>query len=64
MPPWVTEARSLSVIESTGRAIISLLPDNPTSIFSGDRVELQLDHGKVVNDYALKMREAESYRTM
>jgi membrane protein required for colicin V production len=64
MPPWVTEARSLSVIESTGRAIISLLPDNPTSIFSGDRVEVRLDHDKVVNDYALKMPEAESYRTM
>jgi membrane protein required for colicin V production len=38
LPRWVTEARSLPVIESTGRAIISLLPDNPASIFSrGER---------------------------
>jgi membrane protein required for colicin V production len=39
MPRWVTEARSLPVIESTGSAILSLLPDNPASIFSkgGDR---------------------------
>ena len=38
LPRWVTEARSLPVIERTGRAIISLLPDNPASIFSrGDR---------------------------
>jgi membrane protein required for colicin V production len=37
LPRWVTEARSLPVIERTGRAIISLLPDNPASIFRGDR---------------------------
>jgi membrane protein required for colicin V production len=34
MPRWVTEARSLPVIERTGSAILSLLPDNPASIFS------------------------------
>lgn len=33
LPPWVMEARSLPVIERTGEAIISLLPDNPQSIF-------------------------------
>lgn len=33
MPGWVTQARSLPVIEKTGRAIMSLLPDNPASIF-------------------------------
>lgn len=37
LPRWVTEARSLPVIERTGRAIISVLPDNPQSIFRGDR---------------------------
>jgi len=35
LPRWVTEARSLPVIERTGRAIISLLPDNPASMFRG-----------------------------
>jgi membrane protein required for colicin V production len=34
-PAWVTEARSLPLIESTGDAIKSLLPDNPESIFRG-----------------------------
>jgi membrane protein required for colicin V production len=37
LPGWVTEARSLPVIERTGKAIISLLPDNPTSIFSREQ---------------------------
>jgi len=55
MPGWVTEARSLSVIESTGRAIISLLPDNPTSIFSGERASLEIGGQKLVNTYDLKM---------
>lgn len=32
LPSWVTQARSLPVIESTGKAIISLLPDNPNSL--------------------------------
>jgi len=35
-PRWVKEARSLPVIESTGSAIISLLPDNPASVFRED----------------------------
>jgi membrane protein required for colicin V production len=33
LPRWVTEARSLPLIERTGRAILSVLPDNPYSIF-------------------------------
>jgi membrane protein required for colicin V production len=37
LPGWVTQARSLPVIESTGKSIISLLPDNPESIFSSDK---------------------------
>lgn len=40
LPGWVTEARSLPIIESTGKAIISLLPDNPESIFSSDKTQL------------------------
>jgi len=40
LPHWVTEARSLPIIERTGRSLLSLLPDNPASIFrSGERVE-------------------------
>lgn len=33
LPSWVTEARSLPVIEGTGKAILSVLPDNPASMF-------------------------------
>jgi membrane protein required for colicin V production len=33
LPRWITEARSLPLVERTGRAMISLLPDNPSSIF-------------------------------
>jgi len=33
LPSWVTQARSLPVIEGTGKAILSLLPDNPASMF-------------------------------
>jgi membrane protein required for colicin V production len=33
LPHWITEARSLPFIERTGRAMLSLLPDNPASIF-------------------------------
>jgi membrane protein required for colicin V production len=33
LPHWVTEARSLPIIERTGSAMLSLLPDNPASIF-------------------------------
>jgi membrane protein required for colicin V production len=36
-PEWVTQAASLKVIEKTGEAIISLLPDNPQSIFRGNK---------------------------
>jgi len=36
-PRWVTEARSLPLIESTGESIKSLLPDNPESLFKRDR---------------------------
>jgi membrane protein required for colicin V production len=48
LPTWVTEARSLTVIESTGRAIISLLPDNPASIFSGQKADLIPEHENVL----------------
>ncbi len=37
MPGWVTNARSLYLIESTGDTIKSLLPDNPESFFKRDR---------------------------
>lgn len=33
LPSWVTQAKSLPVIESTGKGILSLLPDNPVSMF-------------------------------
>ncbi len=33
LPSWVTEARSLPVIEGTGKGILSVLPDNPASMF-------------------------------
>ncbi len=59
LPRWVTEARSLPVIERTGRAIISLLPDNPASIFRGERSGSLLLHGREV---ALAMVEAPDYR--
>jgi membrane protein required for colicin V production len=36
-PAWVTQARSLPLIESTGDGIKSLLPDNPESIFKNER---------------------------
>jgi membrane protein required for colicin V production len=56
LPRWVTEARSLPVIERTGRAIISLLPDNPASIFRGEH----RDSGSLIPHErlaALHMRE-------
>jgi len=34
LPRWVTQARSLSLIESTGDTIKSFLPDNPESLFN------------------------------
>ncbi len=36
-PEWVRDAQSRPFIERTGEAIISLLPDNPASIFRGER---------------------------
>jgi membrane protein required for colicin V production len=37
LPRWVTEARSLPLIESAGDTIKSFLPDNPDSLFKRDR---------------------------
>jgi membrane protein required for colicin V production len=37
MPRWVQEAQSKKLIEDTGSAIRSLLPDNPESLFKRDR---------------------------
>ena len=34
MPKWVTQARSLTLIESTGDTIKSLVPDNPDWLFN------------------------------
>lgn len=34
-PPWIREARSLPVIEATGRAIVSLLPEDPSAALPG-----------------------------
>lgn len=62
LPGWVTEARALPVIESTGRAIISLLPDNPESIFSGERADLAPGDQKVLLHYVLKMSYSSAYR--
>lgn len=36
-PLWVRDAQSRPFIERTGDAIISLLPDNPASIFRGEK---------------------------
>lgn len=36
-PRWITDARSLPLIESAGEGIKSLLPDNPESLFKRDR---------------------------
>lgn len=64
LPNWVTQARALPVIESTGRAIISLLPDNPNSIFSGDRAEVGVDDQALLDNYVLKFPATDSYRRM
>ncbi len=49
-PDWVQSAQSRRFIESTGDAIISLLPDNPASIFrtpdSGGAAEERTDLGE------------------
>lgn len=34
LPPWVTQAKSRHTIESVGKAILSVLPDNPASMLS------------------------------
>ncbi len=62
LPKWVTEARSLTVIESTGKAIISLLPDNPASMFGGERADLRGEHEKLAALNVLKMTYSGSYR--
>lgn len=61
LPKWVTEARSLTVIESTGRAIISLLPDNPASMFGGERAEFGNEHKKFAAPDVLKVTYSGSY---
>jgi len=63
LPKWVTEARSLTVIESTGKAIISLLPDNPASMFGGERADLRGEHEKLAALNVLKMTYSGSYRS-
>ncbi|HZV21540.1 MAG TPA: CvpA family protein [Hyphomicrobiales bacterium] len=45
MPRWVTEARSLPLIESAGDTIKSFLPDNPESLFKRDRPASPADRG-------------------
>jgi membrane protein required for colicin V production len=62
LPSWVTEARSLSVIESTGKAIISLLPDNPASIFSKERANLGVEHENFAALHVLKVTYCDQYR--
>jgi membrane protein required for colicin V production len=37
LPRWVTDARSLPLIESAGETIKSFLPDNPESLFKRER---------------------------
>ena len=54
LPSWVTEARSLPFIERTGAAMLSLLPDNPASIFrSGENAGGLSSHERQA---ALRMR--------
>lgn len=62
LPKWVTEARSLTVIESTGRAIISLLPDNPASMFRGERAGGSASHENFADRYVAKVPYSQSYR--
>ncbi|NJM34887.1 MAG: CvpA family protein [Rhodomicrobium sp.] len=62
LPNWVTEARSLTVIESTGKAIISLLPDNPASIFSKERASLGAEHENFTAVRVLKVTYCAQYR--
>jgi membrane protein required for colicin V production len=62
LPRWVTEARSLTVIESTGRAIISLLPDNPASMFRGEHTGGSASLEEFAAKFVLKMPYSQSYR--
>ncbi len=64
LPRWVTEARSLTVIESTGRAIISLLPDNPASMFRGERASGGAFHEKFAANSVAKLSYSPSYRDL
>jgi membrane protein required for colicin V production len=60
LPHWVTEARSLPIIERTGRSLLSLLPDNPASIFrSGERLE---GGSAYERQAALRVRSTHSYK--
>jgi membrane protein required for colicin V production len=45
LPKWVSDARSLPLIESTGETIKSFLPDNPDSFFKRERPSSPADRG-------------------
>lgn len=64
LPRWVTEARSLTVIESTGKAIISLLPDNPASMFRGERASGGMVREKFADSGVVKVPYSQSYRDL
>jgi membrane protein required for colicin V production len=64
LPKWVTEARSLTVIESTGRAIISLLPDNPASMFRGERAGGSASHENFAAQHVTTVPYSQSYRDL
>ena len=64
LPRWVTEARSLTVIESTGRAIISVLPDNPASMFRGERGGGSAFFEEFSPHHVLKVPYSQSYRDL
>lgn len=52
-PQWIQEARSLSLIESTGEVILSLLPENPADVIKdfdkGIEEKLQEDKKSSIN---------------
>lgn len=64
LPRWVTEARSLTVIESTGKAIISLLPDNPASMFRGERASGGAVREKFADSGVVKVPYSQLYRDL
>jgi membrane protein required for colicin V production len=64
LPKWVTEARSLTVIETTGKAIISLLPDNPASMFRGERAGSGAFHEEFAPKFVAKVPYSQSYRDL